>query len=70
MTFDLGPVRLWKEGDILFADNDILLMAYAVADDQHPAGTEGWRGPEQIWVGYITPEKAKAWDGVSGQSAR
>lgn len=65
--FDLGPVRRWKEGDILYAENDFVRMAYVVTDDHEKLS--GWRlglhpyGDTEICVGYITHDQAKAWDG-------
>lgn len=61
------PTRRWREGDILFAENDWVLTAVVVTDD--PKKLEGWRmglhpyGEDQMCVGYITAEHAKAWDG-------
>jgi hypothetical protein len=64
MTFDFGPVRRWKEGDILFAANDLLTMAYVATDD--PEKLSGWATglhcPDQMCVSYISHEQARAWD--------
>ena len=62
-----GEVRRWKEGDILWAENDIIRMCYVVAENDSMVGHEGWHGPQQIWVEYISPDMAKAWEGCSEQ---
>jgi hypothetical protein len=63
---DFGPVRRWREGDVLFAENDWISAAYVATDD--PEKLTGWRmgwhpyDGTEICVEYITPEQAKAWD--------
>jgi hypothetical protein len=63
MAIDLGQVRRWKEGHILFAENDLIRMAYAVTDDPKRIGTGGWSNPtdDAIWVEWIDAETAKFW---------
>lgn len=36
-----GPVRRWKEGDILFAENDWISGAFVVTDDREKIGQLG-----------------------------
>lgn len=69
----MGPVRRWREGNILFAENDFIRGAYMVIDDQ--AKFEGlfgmgFEGPRQICVEYITAEVGKLWDGVPDTSGQ
>lgn len=62
--FDLGPVERWKDGDVLFAENDAVTMAYAVTADPQKVGSSGWHGSKEIRVEYITPEAGALWDGA------
>jgi hypothetical protein len=59
-----GPVRRWKDGERLWAENDFATVVSVATDD--PAKLTGWRlglhGPDQMCVGYITREEAKAWE--------
>jgi hypothetical protein len=64
-----GPVRRWKEGKILYAENDIILAAYVVSRDKRKIGTVGWYGEPSIWVEFISPEHAKSWGGSVEQKA-
>ena len=48
------PTRRWKEGEIYYADNGIVRLAYVIDADR--AGTEGWHGPKKIWVEYRAPD--------------
>jgi len=65
MSLD-GPVRRWKTGDILHAENDILRMAYVVTRDPEKVGTLGWHGPDQICVEYISPQSGSLWETGEG----
>lgn len=56
-----GPVKRWKDGDVLWAENDILLMAYVVTDDFAKVGTIGLHD-NRIYVEFINADQAKAWD--------
>lgn len=58
---DFGPVRRWKEGDILYAENDLATMAYVETNDISKVGTGGFHGPKEIWVEYIGPRTAALW---------
>lgn len=61
------PTRRWREGDILFAENDWVKTADVVSDDPKKLGGLGLGlhpyGDSQMCVGYITAEQAKAWGG-------
>lgn len=57
-----GPVRRWREGDILYAENDWLRMAFVATDDESKWGKPDWYGPKQIGIEYIPIETAKRWD--------
>lgn len=57
-----GKVCRRKDGDILYASNEWVSMAYVVADDPRKIGHMGWHGPDEICVEYITPEQGKLWD--------
>jgi hypothetical protein len=63
MAFDFGEVRRWKEGDVLWAENDFIRMAYAVTDDTDLVGSIGLHGPDQLCVEYISPTTAALWQG-------
>jgi len=59
MTTDFfGPVRRWKEGDIYFAENDWMRLAWAATDDPKMIGMCGWHGPREIMVEYCSRETA------------
>ena len=50
---DMGPVHRWQEGDIMYAENDFILLTWVYTDDPSKVGTFGWHGPNQIYVEYI-----------------
>jgi hypothetical protein len=60
------PTRRWKDGDVLWAENDFCRIAYVPTDD--PAKLAGWRmglhGPEKLCVSYITLDQAKLWESL------
>lgn len=56
---DLGLVRCWLEGDILYAENDFLKLAWAQTNDPEKFGKFGWHGPRQIGVEYVGPDEWK-----------
>lgn len=60
---NLGPVRRWKEGNVLFAENDFIKMAYAVTKVPEKIGTLGWYGKGQnaICVEFISESVSHAW---------
>lgn len=49
----LGPVRRWLDGDILYAENDFIRLAWACTGDPAKIGRFGWHGPKQIGVEYV-----------------
>jgi hypothetical protein len=53
VELDLGPVRHWQDGDIHYAENDFIRLAWVVTDDPAKVGTFGWHGPGQIGVEYV-----------------
>lgn len=60
--FDLGPVKRWKDGDILHAENDFISGAFVVTDDQSKIGELCFHGPRELCVEYINAKTAKLWD--------
>lgn len=50
---DLGPVKRWRDGDIIFVENDWIRMAYVETDDPSKVGTLGLHGPDRMCVEYI-----------------
>lgn len=62
-----GKVYRWRVGDIFFAKNDWISMAYAVTDDPAKVGTVGLHGPEEMCVEFIGADKAKLWDNSDNQ---
>lgn len=65
ISTSLGVTRRWREGDILFAENDWISGAFVVTDDPEKMRGLGlgWHPYKdtQICVEYITAEQAKAW---------
>lgn len=61
VAVDCGPVKRWQEGNILWASNDFITMAYVEADDPRKVGHLGWEGPDEICVQYIGPKEAALW---------
>ena len=59
LSFYYGPPRKWKEGDILYAENEVVRMAYVVTDDLTKLGQMGWH--KDICVEYISPETGALW---------
>lgn len=62
-----GPVRRWKEGKILYAENDIMRAAFVVSQSKHMIGCVGWYGnpgEPQVWVEFISSKDAAAWNGA------
>lgn len=57
-----GKVRRWKDGDILYAENDAVLMAHVVTDDLTKLGQLAWHGPNKICVEYVSPKTASLWE--------
>jgi hypothetical protein len=59
----LGPVRFWREGDVLFAANDYISGAYVATNYRTKIGKHGWHPfrDTQIYVQFISPEIAEAW---------
>lgn len=57
-----GPIRRWKEGDILWLENELAIIAYAVTDDPEKIGSLGLHGPDEMCVQYISIEQAKPWN--------
>lgn len=55
-----GPVRRWREGNILLAANDFATMAYCITDDPRMVGRQGWHKPgdDGVMVEWITAEQA------------
>ena len=53
------PPRKWREGDILYAENDWVRMAFVVTDDLTKLGQMGWHN--DICVEYISADTAKLW---------
>lgn len=49
----LGPVRRWQEGDIRYAENDWIRLAWVETDDPAMVGKFGFHGPDQIGVEYM-----------------
>lgn len=35
MELDVGPTRYWKDGDVIYAENDFIRVAYVASD--HPS---------------------------------
>lgn len=64
----LGAVRRWKTGDILWAENELLRMAYVVTDNPTLVGTFAWHPHKDgvannaVGVEYISRETGAAWD--------
>lgn len=58
-----GETRRWKDGEILWAENDIMTAAYVATDDEHMIGTVGWHhhGVTEIWVEYVSRDHAHSW---------
>lgn len=61
-----GPVKRWKEGDIYFAENSFLRMAYAVTHDRAKLGTVGI--VNDIFVELISADQGRRWDAVINQA--
>lgn len=57
-----GKVYRRRDGDILYASNSWVSMAYVVSADPRKIGHMGWHGTDEICVEYITPEQGKLWD--------
>jgi hypothetical protein len=51
----LGPVREWREDDIIYRANDFMTGAFVETPDPDKVGTGGWHGPKQVWVEYVKP---------------
>ena len=61
----LGPVLLSKDPrdpNVLLAENNFVILAYVKTDDLKKIGTDGWFGPQEIWVEYIGAKRAAQWD--------
>lgn len=56
-----GLVRRWKDGGILYAQNDFVRLAYVVTDDLGKIGKLGY-GPKETIVEYISPKVASLWE--------
>ncbi len=57
----IGGVRRWKDGDILYAENDWLLMAYVVTDDVSKLDALKIHGPDEVFVQLISADQAEPW---------
>jgi hypothetical protein len=55
---DLGPVRRWRTGGILWAENDLLVGAFVI--DPSRVGEMTWY--DDIMVEFITPKTGRLWD--------
>lgn len=55
-------VRRWRDGDVLWAENGFVTMAYVVTDKLRDVGTLGVHG--DLFVEYISAQQAKLWDAV------
>lgn len=53
-------VKRWKEGDIYFAENTFLKMAYAVTHDKAKVGTIGIK--DDIFVELISEHQGRLWE--------
>jgi hypothetical protein len=49
---DLGSLRHWQEGDIHYAENALVKLAWVYTTDSDLDGKMGWYGPDQICVQY------------------
>lgn len=69
-AIDLGPIRRWTVGKVLFAENDFIIRAFAVTDDLDQIGKLGWvpHNETEIYVTYISAETARLWDGLDGEN--
>jgi hypothetical protein len=63
MIPELGPVRRWREGDILMAANDWISTACVVTTDPKKIGTHGLHPfrNTQMFVEFVAPHQAAAW---------
>jgi hypothetical protein len=50
-----GPVREWREDDIIYRANDFISGAFVETPDPEKIGTLGWHGPKQVCVEYVKP---------------
>lgn len=55
-----GNIKRWKDGDLLWAENDWVKMAYAVSGDPAKIGNIGIVG--DTYVEFITEKQARLWD--------
>lgn len=62
----MSKVRRWKNGEIFYAENDFIRMAYTVTTDQTKLGTIGIQ--DDIFVEYINEQQAKLWEVECRQS--
>ena len=61
----MGKVERWRIGDIYYASNDFVTLAWAIDDAKaNESATRVGIGPDgETIVGFMTAEQAKAWDG-------
>ena len=61
-----GTVRRWRIGDVYYAKNNLVTMAYMINSDHASAGAIGTSGPgdDAVFVQYITTDQSKLWDGA------
>ncbi len=55
---NFGPIRRWQDGDVHYAENDFIRLAFVYTDDITQLGTGGWHGPDKIWVEYVARPSA------------
>lgn len=58
-----GPVKRWKTGNVYWAENDFLKMAYAVTHEPDKLGTVGIQ--DEIFVEYISETQSRLWDAAA-----
>jgi hypothetical protein len=59
-----GPVKRWKVGNVLYAQNDFCKLAYVITDDPLKVGTLGRSDETEnaVIVQFISAEQGKLWD--------
>lgn len=56
-------LKRWKDGDVYFAKNSFVTMAYAVTHDRAKLGTVGVQ--DDIFVEFISEHQARLWDATT-----
>jgi hypothetical protein len=59
-----GPIRRWRDGERLYAENDLVTMVYVVTEDVSKHGL-GLHGEDQMCVIYIPRVAAAPWASVT-----